>query len=683
MPPFLATPRRLRTRHPHRRVDRPRWVPTARAIDQRIRTFMRGKTAGGLNISRNTSSYFGDMRPVQTGPNTYYLIMVREDDSGNDRLFFQKTTNHGQSFSASTEFSSLAIDLDSVWSIYYDQWTNGDSGTLIHVVVQPQSGTLNILYYTLDTSDDSLVGPTTIDTVADVAGNVNVQTTQIQMGKTRGGLLKVHWNNLQTATHTSQLLSKSGDGHSGAWTEQTSFWEDAVGDQYLFSPGDETDTDDFWMFHLDVTANEITRYTYDDSAGTWSESAAIATGITVEWDVVAYAHQWSVTSDHNDNTSILVYWTEIYSGTADLKAVRVGTAGNTALTSSGGENVLDNTDQSYSCAVSIDQNNQLITVFYLLAEQDGGTGYHLDPSGPVANTQYKTYNGTDWSPEHQANNSLSNNFRYVFTCPSTSNWGRPRALMGTSVNEALFCDGDIIDTVGAAGVYAIGTIPIVEDISYRHGTANSGATHFVERPRGCLVDDLLIIFLNVGKANQNFTAPTGWTLIYEQTGNIAQDEVGMWCGYKYVVAREPNDYKITSSGSPESSVIMRISNPRRNTLNPFSQAIIGKAGGQADETSPEINIALKNSLVVRGAFANDEGWEGLTTSGVHESLFGLSLLGSLGADFLNATFPQLLIQESGFPAGTEGVGFSFAIPNSDAVGAVGNLIPKALGAGII
>ena len=237
--------------------------------------------------------------------------------------------------------------------------------------------------------------------------------------------------------------------------------------------------------------------------------------------------------------------------------------------------------------------------------------------------------------------------------------------MGTSVYEALFCDGAIIDDLGVPGVYALGTIPVVEDISYRHGSPSGGATHFVERPRGCLVDDLLIIFMNVGKSNETFTTPTGWTLIYQQSGNVAQNEIGMWCGYRYVTTSEPNDYLITSTGSPDSSVIMRISNPRKNTLYPFSEAVMGAPGGQSNESSPGISVGFPNSLVIRGGLANNEGWEGLTTSGVHESLFGLNTLGAQGADFLEAPFPVVLSAENGWPAGTEGVGFSFAIPNSD------------------
>jgi len=96
-------------------------------------------------------------------------------------IAYHKTTNGGASWSGPTNITSGVQYTYRSMHVWYDQWTPGDSGTLIHIIVDGYDND-DMDYWWFDTYDDSYGGPAVIDNTGsnynspDMAGAVTKST---------------------------------------------------------------------------------------------------------------------------------------------------------------------------------------------------------------------------------------------------------------------------------------------------------------------------------------------------------------------------------------------------------------------------------------------------------------------------------------------------------------------------
>jgi len=280
---------------------------------------------------------------VWVDPDTGYAFYIDSDDF----VVYRKTTNGGAAWSARVVVSGVANLRVAIW---FDQWTQAsDAGTIIHIVfIKTPSG--NVAYRQLDTSDDSFGGE-----VAIRAGPAPT-TSILSLVKARGG-------NLYAGFFTnvgSNYFYRSTNG-GAAWGARATMADGAAQDHILLMPGNEADDNDIWCIYGDISTQEITVKTYDDTGNSWSESGVVTTLASV--NMFNYLH-FGAAPRHSDNLVILVTCTT-YAGAATMRSFVVDgsgtvTAGDDLFTAEGGHVPMP--------AVMVNQQNDDIYVGYL-----GGT----------------------------------------------------------------------------------------------------------------------------------------------------------------------------------------------------------------------------------------------------------------------------------------------------------------------
>ncbi|KKL25159.1 hypothetical protein LCGC14_2408100, partial [marine sediment metagenome] len=287
--------------------------------------------------------------PVWTDASTGYIFFI---DSGVD-FFYRKTIDGGATWASAVNIKTATVVKASIW---FDKWTTGDAGTKIHLAYT-DSDSDDILYRALDTNDDTLSTEVVVFNGAAFESD-NFITNILDITKSRGGnLYCAFWGN--TAGQVGFYRSTDGGAN---WTNRASHADGNLVDYILLFPGNETDNNDIWCIYWDISADEISLKTYDNSADSWSETS-ISTGMTD--DPNGHYLQMSGVQRHTDNHVILVAWSAKDTSTADLRVWDITDSGTiTAKT-----DVLTDSAETVQVATFINQQNDDIYVAYL----KGGT----------------------------------------------------------------------------------------------------------------------------------------------------------------------------------------------------------------------------------------------------------------------------------------------------------------------
>jgi hypothetical protein len=350
---------------------------------------------------------------------TGYVVFL-DTDAG---LKYAKTTTAGASWTGPVTIHAGPILM---FDICYDGWVSGDSGATIHVAYMESSASLsdNVYYRPLDTNTDTLGTQTTIFAAASIGAPQTGQHVSLQ--KSRGGNLLCHVN----VDNGTEVAFRRSVDNGASWTTRAHAYE-AAPDTLILYAGNAGDPQDIWAIYNDASANELTLKVYDDSADSWSESAAIVTVVETSSVTEGY-YQWSGAVRFSDGHLILAVITERDTATSDFRVFNInGTASIAELTAAATD-----TDDLFYPQVTIDQTTDDIYLSYT-GKRDGSE--NLGTTVGVYYT-FSTDDGATWNALDTVISETTGNIQQNFAPPSGDRFLVVWIVDG--VNDALTTNGD-------------------------------------------------------------------------------------------------------------------------------------------------------------------------------------------------------------------------------------------------
>jgi hypothetical protein len=353
--------------------------------------------------------------PVWTDEDTGYIFFI---NSAND-VRYRKTTDGGASWAASVLIdATTAISLD----IWFDKWTPGDSGTLIHVWWL-ESTSDDLHYRSLDTSTDTLGTDRIVFAGTSFSSTFDRTSHAVSGTKAVGGNLYVQfWGD----TAGERGFYRSVDA-GVAWTSRTDGADGDAPDEVICLPDDDSaDNQDIVMIYWDRSANEISIKKYDDSGNSWGE-----TSISGSMSDTNLIMQMSAVVRHSDGHIIVAAWSNIDSATADLKVwdITLATPTITAKT-----DVVTDSDDCVGAALFIDQNNDDLYCAYL-GDEDGSETWQ---STLTAFYKKSDDGAGTWGAQTAYQEGAADDERYIDAGHST-----PGSAAGRF--EPVFFNADLLD----------------------------------------------------------------------------------------------------------------------------------------------------------------------------------------------------------------------------------------------
>jgi len=317
---------------------------------------------------------------VRTAAGVWYLFFVLE--TGQD-LYYMKSSDSGVTWGLPVMVKTGTLGGVAVW---FDKWTPGDSGTLIHVAYFDSAV---VLYRSLDTSGDTLGTERTVFTGASAT---QAQNTCLAITKSRANRIYVAFD-IDAGTETG--FYKSDDFPVTAFTIKDNGIHEGVTDWYSLFPGNYADSADIDCVFNDRSALGLSLKTFDDSANNWTgvsaETAIIADGGFADISGNTVASQFSGAVRDSDGHLFVAAWSNADTLNADLRFFDInGAASITERTNV----VLNSVDDQAVCAVSIDASGDH-NVYYF-GKSDGSETY-----ATAMKMYYKrsTDDGVNWGAE--------------------------------------------------------------------------------------------------------------------------------------------------------------------------------------------------------------------------------------------------------------------------------------------
>lgn len=336
--------------------------------------------AGGPNLF-----CIGGRRIVRASAGNWYAFFT---DGTFAYHYYQKSSDYGRTWGKPIAINETSTRLYAQW---FDKWTPGDSGTKIHMAYMELGGS-DVIYRSLDTATDTLSTPVTVYNGTSL---VTGEDTCISITKAVGGLIHVAFD-IDGGTEVGHYVSdastptsfSSADG-SGALVEGA-----ASSDYFQLYPANLADTADIWCMYLDRSAGQFTLKTFDASASSWSESAAMATGVINEAGNGG-GSQFAGTVRLSDGHLFVLLFTDYDSATGDLLCWDInGAASITART-----DVITNTDDVGYCAICADVTSGTTTLYAFYCGK--ATGAETFDTLVTVNYKTSTDSGATWSAEQE------------------------------------------------------------------------------------------------------------------------------------------------------------------------------------------------------------------------------------------------------------------------------------------
>ncbi len=335
-----------------------------------------------INDSSSVNVAYDGRQTVKVSASVHYYFYKAV--AGKD-VKYVKSSDGGATWGSPVTIAS-ATNFIGVPTVWYDKWTPGQTGNLIHVAYA-RDGVDGMYHRSLLTTTDALSSEGSIDT-----GVVSGTKDRATMAKSRGGNLYCAYD----AGSTARGFARSTDNGLN-WTAKADPWSGegtGDGERMLLFPGNESDQDDMWLVWWDDDAQEISLKTYDDSGNSFSE-ATIDT--SMDPDQFAVFQSMSGAIRHSDNHLILVAHSDDANAAHDFKVYDInGAASITAKT-----NIFTAVTDKFAACVTIDTGNDDIYVGYVVSttpftvqhgvyvkSTDGGTSWGAEVTTNVTDRRY-------------------------------------------------------------------------------------------------------------------------------------------------------------------------------------------------------------------------------------------------------------------------------------------------------
>lgn len=346
------------------------------------------ESAGLLQFNGAGSSYL-----VQTLAGVLYYFFV---DTASD-LCYRKSSDGGLSWGNQVQILGGTLVAFAVW---YDRWS-GIAADLIHLAYTDGADG-DVKYRTIDTaSADALSTQTVV-----FAGASSAANGHLSIARARGGNVYVKAT-IDAGVEGGFFRLPNANVPNGAWDAARANPEAlATLDMGLLAPGFAADNQDMLLIYWDASANQVSRYIYDDSANTWAES--IFTGTFTEQAASTAWPHFALAVDLTNSRLFVVAWNAIDTANADLTAWTVTESAITALT----DVVTNSTDDQGLCAISYDTQTGRLTVFY------GGASGGAETYPTAINIYCKgsNDNGSTWGAETKLT-LAAHNTTWLACCP--------------------------------------------------------------------------------------------------------------------------------------------------------------------------------------------------------------------------------------------------------------------------
>lgn len=308
--------------------------------------------------------------------------------NGDSDLDYMKTVDGGLTWAAAADVFTGSVDSFDVW---YDQWTPGDTGRLIHVAFT-DNGVDDVLYLAFNTANDTKTSTSNVFLGASAALARGVFTT---IAKSRGGNLYVGFD---MDAGVEKGLYRSVDNGT-TWAAMTDPVE-ATLDQFMLFPGNATDPHDMWLLYDDDSATELTIKTLDDSANTISESSALVFNNNATDFTGQYGFSGAIR--HSDNHLIFAFMNDFDAAGEDFLCYDWDGTTATKLT-----DLTTNIDDMYYPSVYLNQDQPDYIYIAYIGKSDGsdtllttaGVYYALSKDRGVSWTKdiaYSSVINNDW-----------------------------------------------------------------------------------------------------------------------------------------------------------------------------------------------------------------------------------------------------------------------------------------------
>jgi hypothetical protein len=271
---------------------------------------------------------------------------------GDGTFVYSKTTDGGASWGTPVVVHSATTQC--AFDVWYDKWTPGNTGSLIHMVYFDTTND-DVFYRTLDPASSDTLGTlrTAFNGATAVAGAANFCSVTV----TRSGYIYVAYD-IDNGTEKG-LIRSTDSGANWSANLSTTFVEVNPDFACLFPASGTGDDNDCWAVYFDASVNEVTLKLWDSSAGSATESTNIVTVAEAGTDI-NYQFPVSAAVRHSDGHLILVAHNALNTATADSRVFNITSTSTFAELAA----LATDVDATYYSSIFIDQSTDDLYIAY-------------------------------------------------------------------------------------------------------------------------------------------------------------------------------------------------------------------------------------------------------------------------------------------------------------------------------
>lgn len=307
------------------------------------------------------------------------------DSSG--YVAYKKTTDGGASWGTKNTISATNDSEGPI--VWYDKWTPGNTGNLIHIL--SVEGISDDLFYiqfnTINDSVSSVVNITGSHTGTWDDNNRYYITKSID-----GTLMAAIIDDSATATYATKCSSSCTDNANWGDTGGSFPFGNDAGDDIILMP---IDNGDILGINWDISANSLYYSEYSSVTDTWASQTLLTSTAT---DDTGYKSAWGASVNPDTYTVYLLYQHDVYLSSGDVNSYIYSSGTWTAKTQFD-----NNNSQVSSVAFGIDSNNG--DIYGVIIDQNTGSG----------DIVYRSYDSTmdSWGAHTYVTTNTSDDYKSI------------------------------------------------------------------------------------------------------------------------------------------------------------------------------------------------------------------------------------------------------------------------------